>query len=52
MDDFDSAPKAEENFNKKPPVKDDGPTPMPKQPKKLNFDMSELIKDAEASMTD
>ena len=51
MEDFAAAPKAEDNF-KKPPVKDNGPTPMPKQPKKLNFDMTELIKDAEASMSD
>ena len=51
MNDFAAAPNPENNL-KKPPLKDNEPTPMPKQAKKLNFDMSELIKDAEASMTD
>ncbi len=50
LSDFAKAPKLENQFQK--PISDNQVTPMPKPQKKLNFDMSELIKDAEASMSD
>ena len=50
LSDFAAAPNLENNF--KTPSVDNQPTPMPKPGKKLNFDMSELIKDAEASISE
>lgn len=50
LNDFAQAPNLENQFQK--PVQKEEATPMPKPQKKLNFDMSELIKDAEASMSE
>lgn len=50
MNDFAAAPDLESNF--KNLVRDVQATPMSKPGKKLNFDMSELVKDAEASISD
>lgn len=49
LDDFASMPDPEEKFSK--PAKDQ-PTPMPKAPKAAAFSMSNLVKEAEANVSE
>ncbi len=49
LDDFASMPDPEEKFSK--PAKNQ-PTPMPKAPKVAAFSMSDLVKEAEANVSD